>query len=512
MAHDLKNKAFRFYLKHFFSPRFSASQSLAEQQKVFTKLIEELAGTEIGKDLKLNEVKTYADFTRVPVTQYSFYEPYIEKIKAGRDKVMTTGKVRYFGKTAGTTSGKSKLIPITRYIVDNMHVRGTLFSLSRLHYLDEGIDILTHKNFALPGGVYETLSPSGIVVADISAIMLCNVPLAFRTIYVPGVKLITHPSWDYKLNKIAEEVSNADIGTISGIPTWHLAVLAKIRNEKHFNKLTGLWKNLRIFFHGGVSFEPYRKQFNELIGREGFIFYEVYNATEGFFGIQANIEGGDLLLLTDCGVFYEFIPFSDYGGSTAAHHDNSNVKPIPLGEVKSGVPYVLLVTTHNGLLRYVIGDVITFTSVDPFKFRITGRTQEYINAFGEDLLLSNVEQALMKTNAKFDCAIKEYTVAPLYINIESKGRMQFLIEFRKAPVDIEQYVAELDMQLQSENSNYKQKRNHDLALTALEVITAKEGLFYEWMALKGKMGGQHKIPRLVNGRAVMEEMLGLNAN
>ena len=502
MGHDLKNIAFRFYLKHFFPPHFSAKQSLADQQAVFKKLISELSSTELGKDLKLNDIKCYADFDRIPVTQYSFYEPYIEKIKAGKNKVMTAGKVLYFGKTAGTTSGKSKLIPITRYIVNHMHVRGSFFSLSRIHTLDKSVDILTHKNFALPGGLYEKLSPSGIQVADISAILLCNIPPAFRTIYVPGVELMTNPSWDYKLAKIAEEVSRADLGTISGIPTWHLAVLSKIRGEIHFGKLTELWKNLRIFFHGGVSFEPYRKQFNELIGREDFIFYEVYNATEGFFGIQENLQGGDLLLLTDNGVFYEFIPFNSYG--------NEQVKPIPLDEVKADIPYVLLVTTHNGLLRYVIGDVITFTSVDPFKFRITGRTQEYINAFGEDLLLSNVEHALMKANAKFDCAIKEYTVAPLYINIESKGRMQFLIEFRKPPENMEQYALELDMQLQNENSNYKQKRNHDLALTSLEVIPAKPGLFYEWMASKGKMGGQHKIPRLVNGRKVMEEMLAVN--
>lgn len=502
MARDLKNMAFRFYLRHFFSPHFSAQRAITEQDAVFKKLMKELSATELGKDLKLSQVKSYDDFGKIPVTQYSFYEAYIEKIKSGKKKVMTADKVLYFGKTAGTTSGKSKLIPITQYIVNNMHVRGTFFSLSRIHELDERVDILTHKNFALPGGVYERLSPSGVVVADISAIMLSNIPPAFRTIYVPGVELMTNPSWDYKLNKIAEEVSKADLGTISGIPTWHLAVLSKIREEIHFEKLTGLWKNLRIFFHGGVSFEPYRKQFNELIGKEDFIFYEVYNATEGFFGIQAGLQGGDLLLLTDCGVFYEFIPFAKYG--------DEDEKPIALGNVKTGVQYVLLVTTHNGLLRYVIGDVITFTSVDPFKFRITGRTQEYINAFGEDLLLSNVEQALMKTNAKFDSVIKEYTVAPLYINIESKGRMQFLIEFSKAPQDLEQYVLELDRQLQEENSNYRQKRNHDLALTSLEVITAKPGLFYEWMAAKGKMGGQHKIPRLVNGRKVMEEMLELN--
>lgn len=502
MANDLKNIAFRFYLKYFYPPDFSASQSVTDQKKVFAELMDSLSITEIGKDMGLDEATAYRDFAQLPVTRYSFYEPYIEKIKAGRQKVMTANKVLYFGKTAGTTSGKSKLIPITDYIIENMHVRGTLFSLSRLHALDESIDILTHKNFALPGGVYETLEPSGIIVADISAIMLRNVPLPFRTIYVPGVDLITNPSWDYKLNKIAEEVSKADIGTISGIPTWHLAVLAKIRNEIHFDRLTDLWKNLRIFFHGGVSFEPYRKQFNELFGRDDVIFYEVYNATEGFFGIQADMQGGDLLLLTDNGVFYEFIPFSQY--------ENMDAKAIPLEEVTAGVPYVLLVTTHNGLIRYVIGDVITFTRTDPYTFRVTGRTQEYINAFGEDLLLSNVEQALMKTNAKFDCAIKEYTVAPLYINIESKGRMQFLIEFKKGPENIEQYALVLDAQLQIENSNYKQKRNHDLALSSLEVIPAKEGLFYEWMASRDKMGGQHKIPRLVNGRKVIEEMLVFN--
>jgi len=501
MAHDLKNKAFRFYLRHFFSPQFSAHQSIAEQQKIFAKLISELSGTVLGKDLKLSEVKAYADFEQLPVTQYSFYDTYIEKIKAGQSKVMTTGKVLYFGKTAGTTSGKSKLIPITRYIVNNMHVRGTFFSLSRIHYLDESIDILTHKNFALPGGVYETLSPSGIMVADISAIMLRNVPVAFGTIYVPSVELITCPDWDYKLHKIAEEVAHADLGTISGIPTWHLAVLAKIRETISFDKVTDLWKNLRVFFHGGVSFEPYRKQFSDLFGSK-VLFYEVYNATEGFFGIQAALQGGDLLLLTNNGVFYEFIPFADYGSDRA--------RPVPLAEVKADVPYVLLVTTHNGLIRYVIGDVITFSATDPYTFRITGRTQEYINAFGEDLLLSNVEQALMKTNAKFNCAFREYTVAPLYINIESKGRMQFLIEFRVPPADMERYALELDAQLQSENSNYRQKRNHDLALSHLEVIPAKEGLFYEWMASRGKMGGQHKIPRLVNGRKVMEEMLVQN--
>lgn len=501
MAKDLKNTVFRFYLKYGFPPDFSAEASINQQEQTFRKVIADVAPTQLGRDLKLEQINTQAEFQHLPVTHYDFYEPYIEKIKAGEQEVMTSGEVLYFGKTAGTTSGKSKLVPITNDVAYHTHIRGTFFGLSRLHSLDDSIDILSHKNFVLSGGIYETL-PSGIVVADISAILMKNVPLPFRTIYVPQLELVTHPSWDYKIQKLAEEVSKADVGTISGVPTWHLAVLHKIRDDIHFGKLTDLWKNLRIFFHGGVNFEPYKQHFKELLGRDDFVFYEIYNATEGFFGIQADLEGGDMLLLTDTGVYYEFIPFAKYGQKDAV--------AVGLAEVKPGIPYVMLISVGNGLLRYVIGDVITFTAVDPYKFRITGRTQEYINAFGEDLMLSNVENALMKTNRQLDVVTKEYTVAPLYINIESKGRMQVLAEFVKEPANLQEYMTTLDAQLQTENSNYAQKRNNDLALTSLEVIAAKPGLFYKWLGAKGKLGGQNKIPRLVNNRGMMEELLKLN--
>lgn len=501
MAHDLKNTLFRFYLKNWFPPRFSAAASIKQQEKIFHRIISQLASTRLGRDLNLSNIQSYSGFRNLPVTHYDFYEPYVERIKAGEQKVMTTGKVLYFGKTAGTTSGKSKLVPITKQVAYGTHIRGTFFSLSRLHSLDSTIDILSHKNFGLTGGLYEKL-PGGIQVADISAIMMHNIPLPFRTIYVPKIELTTHPSWDYKINRIAHEVSTADVGTMIGVPTWHLAVLHKIRDEIKFNRLSELWKNLRIFFHGGVNFEPYRQHFKNLLGREDFVFYETYNATEGFFGIQADLEGGDMLLLTDTGVFYEFIPFSKYGQDDA--------EAIPLSGVKAGIAYVMLITVANGLVRYVIGDVITFSSCDPFKFRITGRTQEYINAFGEDLLLGNVENALMQTNRKLDVTTREYTVAPLYINIESKGRMQLLIEFVKQPADLQAYMAELDLNLQNENSNYAQKRNNSLALTMLQVIPARQGLFYDWLAARGKMGGQNKIPRLANNRKMMEELLEFN--
>ncbi|HWB62984.1 MAG TPA: GH3 auxin-responsive promoter family protein [Chitinophagales bacterium] len=495
---DFKNLAFRFYLENFYPPNFSAALSLKEQEHNFHHLLSELKDTALGKDMRLSNISSYNEFSALPVTQYDFYEPYIERIKQGEQNVMTPDKVRWFGKTAGTTSGKSKLIPITQAVIDG-HLRGTFYGLSRLHSFDESIDILSHKNFAMAGGIYETLQPSGIVVGDISAILMRNVPVPFRTIYVPDNALMTHSSWEYKLERIPGIVKNADVGALVGVPTWHLAVLSKIHEETHFNSLKGLWKNLRLFLHGGVNFEPYRQHFKELCGREDFIFYENYNATEGFFGAQANPEGGDLALLTDTGVFYEFIRFADFG--------KENAKALTLQDVETGVPYVLLITTLNGLLRYMIGDVITFTCLEPFSFRITGRTQEYINAFGEDLLLANVMNALMHTNEKWNVQVREYTVAPLYIHLEEKGRMQFVIEFEKPPADLAQYTTELDQQLQHENSNYAQKRNHSLALSTLEVIAAPPGTFYKWMESRGKLGGQNKVPRLVNGRKVMDELL-----
>jgi hypothetical protein len=499
---DLKNLLFRTFLKYCYPPVFSAQLSLKEQQKNFRDVLKAVAGTKLGNGLNLKSDTTYPEFQKlVPVTQYSFYERYVEELKTGKQNVMTRDRVHWFGKTAGTTGSKSKLVPLTRKFIRRTQVAGTFYSLSRIHSLDNTVDILTHKNFVMTGGIYETLQPSGIVVGDISAIMMKNIPLPFRTIYVPDNDLVTHPSWEHKVKQIAHDVSKADIGTISGVPTWHLAVLSEIKKEKSFSKLTELWKNYRIFFHGGVNFEPYRKQFEELAERSDALFFETYNATEGFFGIQSGLQGGDLLLLTNSGVFYEFIPFSEY--------ETEKQRVLSLEEVEVGVPYVLLVTALNGLLRYAIGDVITFTKLDPFSFRITGRTQEYINAFGEDLLLNNVVNALMKTNELLGTSVNEYTVAPQYINMNEKGKIQFVIEFSKALNNLNKFALELDHQLQKENSNYAQKRSNNLALDTLEVISVPSGTFYKWMERKGKLGGQNKIPRLVNGRSIIDEILAL---
>lgn len=502
---DIKNSLFRTFLRYGYPSDFSAERSFREQQKNFLHILSNIRHTVLGKNIGLQKIRSYEDFRKaIPITQYPFYKSYIERIQNGEQQVMSADRVRWFGKTAGTTSGSSKLIPLTRTFIRKTQVGGTFYSLSRLHSLDKTVDILNTKNFVMTGGIYETLEPSGIVVGDVSAIMMKNIPLAFRTIYVPDNDLVTHPSWEYKINQIAKEVSQADVGTISGIPTWHLAVLSKIQEKTPFKNLHEIWKNYRIFFHGGVNFEPYRKHFEELSGTDKCIFFEAYNATEGFFGIQADLRGGDLLLLTNTGVYYEFIPFGDYGTEKA--------EALYIEEIETGVPYVLLITALNGLVRYVIGDVLTFTSTDPFRFRITGRTQEYINAFGEDLLLSNVVNALMKTNQKAGCRISEYTVAPQYIRLHDKGKIQFVIEFLQAPDNLDDFTCELDLQLQIENSNYAQKRNNNLALTSLEVISAPAGTFYQWMKSKGKLGGQHKVPRLVNGREMIEEILVLIEN
>lgn len=499
MSFNWKNFLFRLYLRHTYDPDFTAAKSIRHQQKIFESIIRRLSDTELGRDLKFAGIKSYNDFRNtIPVTQYDFYEGYVEKIKAGAKKVMTDKPVNWFAKTAGTTSGKSKLVPITTEVMRQNHVRGSFFALSKIHQLDKSIHLLSHKNLLIPGGVYETL-PNGITIADISAILSRNIPPIYRRYYTPGIETQILNKWEEKINRTVQEIKTEDVGTFSGVPTWHLAMLNKLKDETGFKKLTDLWKNLQVFFHGGVSFEPYRKQFEELVGKKDFVFFEIYNATEGFIAIQETLHTNDLLLLTDNLLFFEFIPLDKY----YAGERNA----LQLSEVKAGVPYVLLLTAPNGLIRYLIGDVITFTKTDPFTFKISGRTQEYINAFGEDLLLSNVQNALMNTNQQLNAAIRDYTVAPFYINIEQKGRMQFAIEFSVPPVDLKQYEQTLDDNLKKENSNYLQKRTNNLALSQLEVISLPQGAFYKWLSSKNKLGGQNKVPRLVNGRGVIEEIL-----
>ncbi len=501
MTFDWKNFLFRIYLQLAFPPDFTAEKSIQHQQKILKKILRQLSSTQLGKDLKFAEIKSHNDFkNNVPVTQYDFYEAYIEKIKAGQQKVTTDKAVKWFAKTAGTTSGKSKLVPITIQIMKQCHVRGSFFALSKIHQLDKNMRLLSHKNLLIPGGIYETLD-SGITVADISGILSVNIPFIYRGYYTPDIHVQTFSKWEEKIANAVKQISKQDVGTMSGVPTWILSVLHKMKAEYPFEKLTDVWQNLQVYFHGGVSFEPYRKQFKELVGKDNFNFFEVYNATEGFFAIQESFESNNLILLTDNHIFYEFIPLEKYNAGEK--------KAVGLSEVKTGVAYVLLITAPNGLVRYVIGDVLTFQSLDPFTFKITGRTQEYINAFGEDLLLSNVQNALIKTNQTLDCTISDYTVAPLYINIQEKGRMQFAIEFSKAPVNISAYEIFLDENMQNENSNYKQKRANNLALNSPEVIVLPQGTFYKWLSSKNKLGGQNKVPRLVNGRNVMEEILAI---
>jgi hypothetical protein len=499
MLFDWKNFIFRIYLLLAFPPDFTREKSLRHQQKNLKKILKQLSKTELGNSLRFAEINSYKDFqNKVPITQYDFYEAYIEKIKAGQQKIMTDKAVKWFAKTAGTTSGKNKLVPITKQIMRQCHVRGTFFALSKIHQKDKSMRLLSHKNLLIPGGIYETL-PSGITAADVSAIISINIPFIYRGYYTPDIHVQTFSKWEEKISNAVKQVVHEDVGTMSGVPTWILSVLQKMKVEFPFEKLTDKWKNLQVYFHGGVSFGPYRKQFEELVGKSNFNFYEVYNATEGFFGIQEDLKSNNMLLLTDNYIFYEFIPLQKfYAGERNA---------IDLNEVETRTPYVMLITAPNGLVRYIIGDVITFQSLNPFTFKITGRTQEYINAFGEDLLLGNVQNALMKTNQIFDCAISDYTVAPLYISMEEKGRMQFAIEFSKPPTDISAYEKTLDEKLQEENSNYKQKRANNLALSSLQVIVLPQGTFYKWLSSKNKLGGQNKVPKLVNGRNVMEEVI-----
>lgn len=504
MSFNWKNFLFRFYLQLAYSAVFTREKSLHHQHKIFKKVLCSLAKTTLGTDLQLTSIKSYSHFSKqIPLTDYTFYQPYIEKIIAGEQRVMTVAPVKWLAKSSGTTSGVSKLIPITEQIMQQCHVRGSFFALAVLHRYHPHLHLLSHKSLLIPGGIYETLK-SGIVVGDVSGILVSKVPAIYRSYYTPTLEVQTTANWQNKISETVKQIIGEDVGTISGVPTWILSVLQKMKAEFPFEKLSDVWKNLQVYFHGGVSFEPYRQQFEKLVGKKDFVFYEIYNATEGFFGIQENLESNNLLLLTDNFIFYEFVPLTEFG--------NPNHKAIPLSEVQTGISYVMLISAPNGLLRYIIGDVITFQNLNPFTFKITGRTQEYINAFGEDLLLCHVQNALLKTGSKFSCSITDYTVAPLYINMQQKGRIQVAIEFATAPENISEYEKQLDQNLQLENSNYQQKRENDLALQHLEVISLPPGTFYKWLAAKNKLGGQHKVPRLVNGRNVLDEILQISSS
>ncbi len=472
------------------------------QEETLVKLLERGRKTLFGKDHGFSSVDHYEQFARqVPVREYHEIKPYIDKALAGEKDTLWPGEVKWFAKSSGTTSDKSKFIPVTRDSMEDFHFRGAKDAIVVYlsNYPDSGVFL--GKSLAVGGSQQISNFNSEAYFGDLSAVLLQNLPFWAQMFRTPDLSIALMDEWEAKIDKMARTTSLENVTNISGVPSWTLLLLKKVLEITGKSEIHEVWPNLEVFVHGGVSFEPYRKQYQELIQGKHMRYMETYNASEGFFGVQDDPRNSDMLLMLDYGIFYEFMPIDQVG--------LPDPKVLTLDGVETGVNYAIIITTSGGLWRYLIGDTVRFSSLHPVRFRITGRTRHFINAFGEELIIDDAESALKLACLQTDAEITEYTAGPVYMDDKSGARHQWCIEFKKPPSDLAFFTQLLDNALKAVNSDYEAKRHRDLALHLPEVIPVGTGTFYQWMKNKGKLGGQHKVPRLSNNREIIQEILNL---
>lgn len=473
------------------------------QQRQLRALLKAASQTEWGLKHDYKHIRTYDDFARrVPLQTYDDVKPYVERMINGERNILWPSVVRWYAKSSGTTNDKSKFLPVTLDILRGCHYKGG-FDCVALYLRNHPESRFFSAKGLILGGSH---SPSPLNAqahcGDLSAVLLQNLSPLVNLIRVPEKRIILMDEWESKLRAIVESTWNKDVNSLSGVPSWMLVLIKAVMQKAGKESLTEVWPNLEVFFHGGVSFEPYRDQYKALIPSGGMHYMETYNASEGFFGIQDDPADRSMLLMPDYGIFFEFIPTSEL--------NSPHARAIPLEAVETGKNYAMVISTSGGLWRYLIGDTIRFTSLRPPKFVISGRTKHFINAFGEELMVDNADKAVAEACRRTGARVKEYTAAPLFLLDRAKGRHQWFVEFDRMPSSVDEFAACLDRTLQSLNSDYEAKRYKEISLQPLEVIVAREGTFYNWLRQKGKLGGQHKIPRLSNDRVYLEELLSLN--
>lgn len=480
------------------------------QEEWFQKIIESGRETEFGKKYGFDEIKNVEQFRReVPLQSYETLKPYIERLRKGEQFLLWPTDVKWFAKSAGTTNDKSKFIPITEESLKGCHYKGgkDMITFYCNNYPDH--HLFTGKNLAL-GGSHQTdvYDFNEFYTGDVSAIIIQNLPLIADYFRSPNVDIALIGEWEEKLEKVCRSTINENVVSLAGVPSWMLVLLRKILIDTGKKSIKEIWPNLEVYFHGGVSYSPYRNQVNELLGFNIHLL-ELYNASEGFFGMQDQRDEEDLLLLLDYGIYYEFLPAEEWNRDL----EISGGKTLLLQEVELGKNYALIISTTGGLWRYQLGDTIAFTSLLPYRFKITGRTKHFINAFGEELMIANAEKALEIACEKTGTQVNEYTVAPIYmIKENNQGGHEWLIEFNNPPTDLNYFSEMLDNALKTINSDYEAKRYHNLILQFPIIKSLPVGTFYHWLKSKNKLGGQHKIPRLSNDRMFVEEILALKLN
>ncbi|CAA0238362.1 GH3 auxin-responsive promoter family protein [Tenacibaculum maritimum] len=471
------------------------------QQELLLKLIHTAKNTEFGAKYHFSSLRNYTDFsTKVPIQQYESIEPLIERCRKGEQNLFWPTKIKWFAKSSGTTNAKSKYIPVSDEAIEYCHLKAGKDMLCLYINNNNDAQLFTGKGLRL-GGSSAIYEDNNSYFGDLSAIIIENMPFWADFSSAPKQETALLSEWETKMEAIIEETIHENITSLVGVPSWMLVLLNRVLEKTGKNNILEVWPNLEVYFHGGVNFNPYREQYKKLIPKEDFRYYETYNASEGFFAIQDKNNSDELLLMLDYGIFYEFIPMSEYNGE----HSTA----IPLAKVTTGINYAIIITTNGGLWRYLIGDTVKFTSTDPYRIKITGRTKHYINAFGEELIIENAEKALDLASRKTNATILDYTVAPIFMSGAKKGGHEWIIEFNKKPDNLKYFTELLDNALKSINSDYEAKRYNNMTLSMPIVHQAKKGLFYNWLKSKGKLGGQHKIPRLANNRKLIDELLRL---
>ena len=477
------------------------------QDEVLKKLIGFARYTDFGQKYAFDDLINYEDFKRrVPVHTYEQLFPYIDRQMRGEQNVLWPTETKWFAKSSGTTNARSKFIPVTPEALEDCHYKGgkDLYSIFINNYPET--KIFSGKGLGVGGSyrVNEFDPTSSSHYGDVSAVIMQNLPPWAEFIRTPSIEVALMDNWEEKIEKLARETAKVNVTHIAGVPTWTVLLIQHITELEKKSSILEVWPNLELFFHGAVSFKPYRKLFETLIPSEKMVYWETFNASEGFFGIQDENNSDDLLLMLDYGVFYEFIPVEEF--------DKEYPDAIPLSEVEVGKNYAMVITTNAGLWRYNIGDTVKFTSTSPYKIKISGRTKHFINAFGEEVIIENAETAITRACEQTGAVIDNFTAAPIFFDKGKRGGHEWIIEFVKQPRDMGEFTYTLDNTLRKINSDYDAKRSKDIALVAPTIHMVAEGTFYNWMKKRGKLGGQNKVPRLSNSREFVEDILAMVAS
>ncbi|MEQ9423685.1 MAG: GH3 auxin-responsive promoter family protein [Cyclobacteriaceae bacterium] len=472
------------------------------QEELLRKLLNQGEKTEYGKKFGFSEIQNREQFAaNVPVVNYEGLYPYIKRLMEGEQKVLWPSEINWFAKSSGTTNSKSKFIPVSPEALEDCHFKGgkDLISIYVNNYPET--KLFTGKGLTIGGSnqINQFDKNSNSYYGDVSAVIIKNLPLWAQFVRTPSMELALMEEWEEKIEKIAKATLEENVTSISGVPTWTVVLLQRILEMEGKKDILEIWPNLELFVHGAVAFTPYQALFDQLIPSANMRYLETYNASEGFFGIQDQTDSKDMLLMLDYGIYYEFIPFDQL--------DQENPKTIGLDQVELNKNYAVVISTNAGLWRYKIGDTVKFTSLSPFRVKITGRTKHFINAFGEELIIENAEAAITEACNQTNSVVSNFTAAPRYLEAGKKGGHEWIIEFEKAPVDLHRFTEILDEELKKLNSDYEAKRYKSLALEMPIVHSVEEGTFYNWLKKRGKLGGQNKVPRLANNREYLDDIL-----